>query len=77
VLVGETGILAAAGRQLAACHDFRWLEHEGAGLKTADPAGLAPVEAGRAPWPAGPGLGFRMDEARLASLVYDPRLVEA
>ena len=77
VLVGETGVLGAAGRQLAACHDFRWLEHEGAGLKSADPVILAPVVAGRAPWPAGPGLGLQMDEVRLAALAQDPQLVEA
>lgn len=78
VLVGETGILAAAGRHLAACHDaFRWLEHEGAGLKSADLVDLPAVSAGRAPAPAGPGLGFELDEARLHALADDPRLVEA
>lgn len=78
VLVGETGILAAAGRQFAACHpDLRWLEHEGAGLKSADITDLPPVTHGLAPWPAGPGLGLEIDTMRLAALVEDPLLVEA
>lgn len=78
VLVGESAILAAAGRQLAACHPaFRWLEHEGAGLKSADVATLAPVSDGRAPWPNGPGLGIEVDQVRLAELADDTLLVEA
>ena len=78
VLVGETGILGAAGRQLAACHGaFRWLEHEGAALKRGDPVELPPVTAGRAARPLGPGLGFTLDEARLAALADQPLRVSA
>jgi muconate cycloisomerase len=78
VLVGETGILAAAGRQLAAClPHLLWLEHEGAGLKSADITDLAPVVAGQARWPSAPGLGIAVDSARLAALVEPPLTVEA
>lgn len=78
VLVGETGILGSAGRHLAACHDtFRWLEHEGAGLKSGDPVDLPPVSGGIGRLPAGAGLGFELDEARLLAWAEDPLLVEA
>jgi L-Ala-D/L-Glu epimerase len=78
VLVGETGILTAAGRHLAAGRPgLRWLEHEGAGLKRAEPALLPPVTGGRAPAPDGPGLGFTLDEACLAELAERPAAVEA
>jgi muconate cycloisomerase len=78
VLVGETGVLTAAGRHLAACRPgFRWLEHEGAGLKRAEPAWLPAVVGGRAPVPDGPGLGFTLDEACLAALAEQPAVAEA
>lgn len=67
VLVGETGILAGAGRLLSARRRFRWTEQEGAGLKRADPARPVP----------GPGLGVAVDEAALAALADEPLLVEA
>lgn len=77
VLVGETGILAAAGRHVAACRDgWLWLEHEGAGLKRAEPARLPPVAGGRVPAPDGPGLGFTLDEACLAELAERPPAVD-
>jgi muconate cycloisomerase len=79
VLVGETGILTAAGRHVAACSrgDFLWLEYEGAGLKRAEPARLPAVTGGRGPVPDGPGLGFTLDEACLAELAERPAAAAA
>jgi len=70
VLVGETGILASAGRLLAACvRELRYLEHDDSGMKPEDPARLSPVTAGRAWAPVDtPGLGVEMDHVRLEAL---------
>jgi L-alanine-DL-glutamate epimerase-like enolase superfamily enzyme len=76
VLVGETGILAAAGRHVAASRDgFHWLEHDGAGLKRSEPAPLAAAADGLAPVPDGPGLGITLDEGCVAELADGPRAV--
>jgi muconate cycloisomerase len=78
VLVGETGILTAAGRHVAACRDgWLWLEHDGAGLKRAEPIAVPPVTGGRVAAPAGPGLGFAVDEALLLELAERSAAVEA
>jgi L-Ala-D/L-Glu epimerase len=69
VLVGETGILGAAGRLLAACRgEFRYLEFDSSGLKQGDVLRepLAPVVANRAPAVTGrAGLGIEVDARRL------------
>jgi muconate cycloisomerase len=69
VLVGENGLLGAAGRLLAACHDgFDALEVDDSGSKRGDVLAepLAPVRDNRAAAPVGrPGLGVEVDAARL------------
>jgi muconate cycloisomerase len=69
VLVGENGLLGAAGRLLAACHDaFQTLEIDDSGSKRGDVLRepLAPVRDNRAPAPLGrPGLGVEVDGPRL------------
>lgn len=69
VLVGENGLLGAAGRLLAACHDgFEALEIDDSGSKQGDVLRepLAPVRDNRAAAPVGrPGLGVEVDAARL------------
>jgi L-Ala-D/L-Glu epimerase / N-acetyl-D-glutamate racemase len=69
VLVGETGVLGAAGRLLAACRDeLRYLEFDSSGLKQGDvlQEPIASVVANRAPVVTGrPGLGIEVDARRL------------
>lgn len=80
VLVAETGILGAAGRLLAACHDgFRQLEFDSTGMRAGDVLAepLAPVRDGRAAIPTGPGLGITVDDGRLEAAVAAARLRRA
>jgi hypothetical protein len=69
VLVGETGILGAAGRLLAACRgELRDLEFDSSGMKQGDVLSepIAPVVGNRAPATTGePGLGVAVDARRL------------
>jgi L-Ala-D/L-Glu epimerase len=70
--VGETAILSAAGRQLAAVIRPRYLEGSAGGiLLRTDVARerMLPGRAGRARASEAPGLGVTVDEARLDRLV--------
>ncbi|MGB5985000.1 MAG: enolase C-terminal domain-like protein [Desulfobacterales bacterium] len=67
--VGETGILAAAGRHLAAAFDFKYLEGAFGPLLLEQDIVHEPVvfgPGGEPPALPGPGLGVTVDEQRLA-----------
>jgi muconate cycloisomerase len=72
VLVGETGILGAAGRLLAACRgELRDLEFDSSGMKQGDVLSepIAPVVGNRAPATTGqPGLGIAVDARWLEAM---------
>jgi muconate cycloisomerase len=69
--VGESGVLSAAGRQLAACIGPRYLEGSAGSLLLRHDVvdeRVLPGWGGRAPVFEGPGLGVRVDERRLREL---------
>lgn len=72
VLVGETGILGAAGRLLAACrNELRHLEFDSSGMKQGDilHEPIAPVVGNRAPaTTGGAGLGIAVEARRLEAM---------
>jgi muconate cycloisomerase len=80
VMVGETGILGAAGRLFAASHPgLTHLELDTSGNAAADVVQGAPatLTANRLTVDAsGPGLGIEVDEARVESLRADVSLAE-
>jgi L-Ala-D/L-Glu epimerase / N-acetyl-D-glutamate racemase len=83
--VGESGILSAAGRHLAAQIAPRYLEGSGGRLLLKEDVtkqSVLPGRRGRARTPSGPGLGVDVDEEvleRLATVhrAFDARLVNA
>lgn len=78
--VGESGILSAAGRHLAACVAPRYLEGSAGRLLLSEDITrerVLPGRAGRARPHAGPGLGVSVREDVLARHTRRTRLVEA
>ena len=78
--VGESGLLSAAGRHLAACVAPRYLEGSAGRLLLREDITrerVLPGRAGRARPHAGPGLGVTVRENVLARHTERTRLVEA
>jgi L-alanine-DL-glutamate epimerase-like enolase superfamily enzyme len=78
--VGESGVLSAAGRHLAAQIGPRYLEGSGGRLLLKEDVtkeNVLPGRRGRARTPTGPGLGVEIDEEVLARLGTVQRTLDA
>jgi muconate cycloisomerase len=78
--VGESGVLSAAGRHLAAQIEPRYLEGSGGRLllkQDVTKENVLPGRRGRAQTPTGPGLGVEVDEQLLGRLGRLHRTFEA